>query len=57
NLQYSGIVFAGLYSVLLFGDVIPPLGWAGMAVIVASGIGATILRNRTVPDAPAEEHS
>ncbi len=46
NLQYSGIVFAALYSVLLFGDRIDAAGWAGMALIVASGIAATVLRQR-----------
>lgn len=56
NLQYFGIVFGAIYSVTLFGDAIPPLGWAGMALIVASGVGATILRARAAPDAPAEEH-
>ena len=56
NLQYSGIVFAAFYSLLLFGDQIPLLGWAGMGVIVASGLAATVLRTRTVPNTPAEEH-
>ncbi|MGE4239735.1 DMT family transporter [Ramlibacter sp.] len=56
NLQYSGIVFGALYSLLLFGDRIPLLGWAGMALIVASGIAATVLRARAAPDSPAEEH-
>ena len=56
NLQYAGIVFGALYSVLLFGDVIPPLGWAGMALICASSIAATVLRARAAPKAPAEEH-
>ena len=56
NLQYSGIVFAAIYSVVLFGDRIDAAGWAGMALIVASGIAATVLRQRTVPKAPAEEH-
>jgi drug/metabolite transporter (DMT)-like permease len=56
NLQYSGIVFAALYSILLFGDTITPLGWGGMALIVGSGIAATILRDRAAPDSPAEEH-
>lgn len=56
NLQYSGIVFAALYGALLFGDQIPPIGWAGMALIITSGIAATALRNRTLPRAPAEEH-
>jgi drug/metabolite transporter (DMT)-like permease len=56
NLQYSGIVFGAIYSVTLFGDSIAPLGWLGMGLIVASGIGATVLRARAAPDAPAEEH-
>jgi S-adenosylmethionine uptake transporter len=56
NLQYSGIVFAALYGLFLFGDQIPAIGWAGMALIVASGIAATILRSRTLPQAPAEDH-
>lgn len=56
NLQYSGIVFGALYSLLLFGDPIPLAGWAGMGLIVASGIAATALRARAAPDAPAEEH-
>jgi S-adenosylmethionine uptake transporter len=56
NLQYAGIVFAAIYSLLLFGDQIAWLGWAGMALIVASGLAATVLRTRTIPNAPAEEH-
>jgi len=56
NLQYAGIVFAAFYSLLLFGDQIPLIGWAGMALIVASGIAATALRTRALPNTPAEEH-
>jgi drug/metabolite transporter (DMT)-like permease len=56
NLQYAGIVIGALYSLLLFGDHIPLVGWVGMALIVASGIAATVLRSRAAPDAPAEEH-
>jgi S-adenosylmethionine uptake transporter len=55
-LQYSGIVFAALYGLFLFGDQIPLIGWAGMALIIASGIAATALRSRALPSAPAEEH-
>lgn len=55
NLQYSGIVFAAIYSVVLFDDRIDALGWAGMALIIASGIAATVLRQRSLPRAPAEE--
>ncbi len=56
NLQYSGIVFSALYGLFLFGDLIPMIGWIGMALIIASGIAATALRNRALPQAPAEEH-
>jgi len=56
SLQYSGIVFASLYSLLLFGDRIPLYGWLGIALIVASGVAATFLRERAIPDTPAEEH-
>ncbi|MEY4979075.1 MAG: hypothetical protein RLZZ352_1345 [Pseudomonadota bacterium] len=56
NLQYSGIVFAGIYSLTIFGDELPLMGWLGMALIIASGITATALRARAVPQAPAEEH-
>jgi S-adenosylmethionine uptake transporter len=56
NLQYSGIVFAALYSWLLFGDHIPVIGWMGMGLIVISGMTATLLRARAAPNAPAEEH-
>jgi S-adenosylmethionine uptake transporter len=56
SMQYSGIVFAVLYSLILFGDNIAPMGWAGIAVIVASGVLATALRARALPNTPAEEH-
>jgi S-adenosylmethionine uptake transporter len=56
NLQYSGIVFAALFGLFLFGDRIPLIGWLGMATIIASGITATFLRARALPNPPAEEH-
>lgn len=56
NLQYSGIVFGALFGLFLFGDQIPLLGWLGMGLIMASGIASTILRNRALPRAPAENH-
>ena len=46
NLQYSGIVFGALASIAVFGDQIPMIGWAGMALIVGSGIMATLLRKQ-----------
>lgn len=56
SMQYSGIVFGVIFSLVLFGDQIPALGWVGIAVIVSSGILATILRTRLMPHTPAEEH-
>jgi S-adenosylmethionine uptake transporter len=56
NLQYSGIVFAALFGLWLFGDRIPLIGWLGMAVIILSGVIATFLRSRALPNPPAEEH-
>ena len=56
NLQYSGIVFAALYGLFLFGDQIPLIGWGGMALVILSGLTATALRNRALPRPPAEEH-
>lgn len=60
NLQYTGIVFSVFFGLFLFNDAIPLLSWAGMALIIASGIAATILRARTAAPAltpePAEEY-
>ena len=56
NLQYSGIVFGALFGLMLFAEQIPLMGWLGMALIMASGIASTILRNRALPRAPAEDH-
>ena len=47
NLSYTGIVFAALLSLVLFDESIPLLGWAGIALIVVSGVLATALRSRT----------
>ncbi len=55
SLQYSGIVFGAIASLVVFNDQLPPIAWAGMAVIIASGIAATVLRRRAVPDAPHED--
>jgi S-adenosylmethionine uptake transporter len=56
NLQYAGIVFAALYGLFLFGDQIPLIAWAGMALIIVSGATATALRHRALPHPPAEDH-
>lgn len=56
SLQYCGVAFGAIFGVLLFGESIALTGWAGMAIIVASGVAATALRGRAAPQAPAEEH-
>jgi S-adenosylmethionine uptake transporter len=49
SLQYLGIVFSALYGVLLFGDRPGWKSWAGILLIVAAGLGATMLRARNTP--------
>ncbi|QEA12040.1 DMT family transporter [Comamonas flocculans] len=46
NLQYSGLIFASLYSMLVFGEYLPLIAWLGMALIVLSAIAAGLLRSR-----------
>lgn len=46
SLQYSGVIFAVLFGVLLFEESIVWQGWLGMALIIASGIAATAWRSR-----------
>ena len=55
SMQYSGIVFASIFSLTLFGDHIAPMGWIGIAVIVGSGMLATVLRARALPNTTSTE--
>ena len=54
-LQYFGIVFGAIFSLILFGDAIPTAGWVGMGLILVSGVAATVLRARPASGAPAEK--
>ncbi|WP_169727053.1 DMT family transporter [Roseateles aquatilis] len=49
SLQYLGIVFSALYGVLIFGDRLGLASWGGIVLIVAAGLGATLLRARSTP--------
>ena len=49
SLQYLGIAFAFVYGVLLFDDRITGMAVAGMVLIVAAGLGASLLRNQAAP--------
>jgi S-adenosylmethionine uptake transporter len=53
SLQYLGIAWAFLYGVWLFGDPVTWTALAGMLLIVAAGLGATLLRSRSVPNTPS----
>jgi S-adenosylmethionine uptake transporter len=55
NLQYSAVVFASAFGVLLFDDRIPLVGWAGIAVIVLSGVLSTALTARRTAHAPSAQ--
>lgn len=46
NLQYTGIVFSSFWGVLLWQDVLGWKGWAGIAVILLSGLVATYYNTR-----------
>lgn len=46
NLQYSGIVFASIFSIMIWGNELDWLGWTGIAIIVASAITSTFLQQR-----------
>ena len=54
NLQYTGLIFAAIYGITVFGDELPLIAWAGILLIVGSGIAATVLRARTGDNTPAE---
>ena len=52
SLQYLGIVFAFGFGALLFDDPVTVSALVGMMLIVAAGLGATLLRARQTPDSP-----
>ena len=51
SLQYLGIVFSFVFGVLLFDDPVTWMALAGMALIIAAGLTATLLRARQQHDA------
>ncbi len=38
SLSYSTVLFASLFGMLLWGEVLPLTGWIGMALIIAGGV-------------------
>ncbi|MBL8478763.1 MAG: EamA family transporter, partial [Sterolibacteriaceae bacterium] len=51
SLAYSTVVFSSAFGMLLWGETLPGLGWAGVVMIVASGLFATVLSRRTDTEA------
>jgi drug/metabolite transporter (DMT)-like permease len=49
SLQYLGIAWSFGYGVVLFGDRVTALALSGMLLVVAAGLAATLLRNRSGP--------
>ncbi|NYE63931.1 S-adenosylmethionine uptake transporter [Duganella sp. 1224] len=47
NLQYTGIVFSSAWGVLIFGDVFDWHSWAGIGIILVSGMAATFYNTRS----------
>ena len=46
SLMYFGVIFAGMFDYLLWGDIPDALSWTGIILIMSGGIGALFL-NRT----------
>lgn len=46
SLSYSAVVFATLFGILLWGEVLSPSSWIGMALIISSGIASLKLAPR-----------
>jgi S-adenosylmethionine uptake transporter len=53
-LSYSGIVFASVLGIAVFGDRLPAIAWAGIVLIVVAGIAAVRLRPDRREDAAAQ---
>lgn len=53
NLQYTGIVFSSIGGVLVFGDAFDWHNWAGISVILLSGLAATFYNSRNAPSGGA----
>ena len=47
SLAYSTVIFSSAFGMLLWGETLPWTGWAGVVLIVASGLLATVLSRRT----------
>ena len=53
NLQYTGIIFSSTFGVLIWHDVFDWYVWAGMGLVLVSGVAATFYNTRNTPRGPA----
>lgn len=51
SLAYSTVIFSSVFGMLLWDETLPWVGWAGVILIIASGLFATALSRRTVTEA------
>jgi len=51
SLAYSTVIFSSAFGMLLWDETLPWLGWAGVLLIVVSGLLATALSRRTDTEA------
>ena len=35
---YSTVIFASLAGIFIFNEILPPIAWVGMAIIIVSGL-------------------
>lgn len=51
SLAYSTVIFSAAFGMMLWGETLTWAGWAGVVLIVASGLVATMLSRRTDTEA------
>lgn len=49
NLSYSTVVFASLFGIVVWQEVLPAVAWAGVAVIIGSSMLMTALSRKPAP--------
>ena len=53
-ISYSGIVFAAILGIAIFGDVLPLVAWLGIAVIIGAGMIAVQMQPARTAGPPAQ---
>jgi len=48
SLGYSTVLFAGIWGILIWNEILPPVAWLGMALIIAGGAMSGILSYKAV---------